>query len=192
MKKEYRTSRIKGFMIGVLVFLLTFGVGTVFAYWAGTIKNPTNTTQNPDIIIGEAEDVDTIFTWNGLAAGYGDLVPEGRIRPSTNDVKIIEITFTVKWEEDGSNSIKSGDTKPLADLQVSAVIKGNAKQIELIKVIYNDLYQNIALTGDTVTVTITLTLTEPTSQADYTALQTDKEDIELIITLSLQNVRLNP
>lgn len=163
--KKYRTSRIKGFMIGILAFLLTFGVGTVFAYWAGVISAPTEEKEEPTVTVGVGENITTSLTITPTVEGQ-NLVPTNRKDETNTDT--VTFTYVVEWTENGDTDFGQGHKGTLKVSCKNLKVNGSDANNGLFTVSINSAETDIYLDQGTVTVVVTIIFaTEPETQEIY-------------------------
>lgn len=148
-------NRIKSIIVGVITFLLVFGLGVgVYAYWAKSVQDAT-LGEEVNVYIGEGG----LVTTELVVAGDNSkkLVPVGYAR----DGYVEELTYilTVQWNEVTTDYAKGHEG------ELTVVIKEGYHTLLNIKLSEYD--KEIFLNGDAVTITITVTLTEPTTQSEY-------------------------
>lgn len=186
MKKEYRGSRFRGFIIGVLVLLLTLGLGFGgYAYWANNFKAVDPLDATTEITIGEAGEVETTISLdtNNQSEATKVLVPVGNV-VDVNDVSDITFTFNVTWDAKAGAEFAEGDlTVVEKEFKLGGVVAAQSiRDLFTITITPDD---TPITNGNTVAVIINLEFTnEPADQAEYLAVINKLIEVTFTFTVS--------
>lgn len=198
--KKYRTSRIKGFMIGILAFLLTFGVGTVFAYWAGIITGANKNDGKITTKVGTGDTVETEILYTPTN-GSKTLVPLGR--GDVDSVHSEELSFTMVWQEAEEGNTLSGAVSELtltidqSKITINGVANNNglnnANMFTVTNIIVdagngpiNKINKTYTIPADTeITITFTLTFAvEPMDLAIYNSIINEVVTVPIVLAVA--------
>lgn len=173
----------------LLLFLVV--TGGLYAYWAGTVGNPNEANENPEITIGQGQDVNTeLNVTKALKTAGKKLVPEGKVPLSVggsqDNVDAFEATYTVRWAESGEDATISAKDLIEGNLVVSETheIEGASNYADLVQVEITPSQQKMTAAGDPVTVTVKVTLKEPENKAAYDAIVGQTIKVNLNFTLA--------
>ncbi|HOI85914.1 MAG TPA: hypothetical protein PLP48_07550 [Acholeplasmataceae bacterium] len=174
----------RGLVISLLVLLAVITSGFTYAFWAASVSGASDTAVGT-VEIGEGNAVTTSVTV-GDETSAGQLVPVGRAASSQGTpVEYVILQFEVNWAASGTAA--DGATGTLAVTIDEVKIAGSTTNAGLVVTAYQiggsvtgstlnaDGNNAITVNGSTVTVFVKVTLTEPTSQAQYNAI--NGEDI---------------
>lgn len=168
-----KNKKIRYFIL-FLLCIVSIVTGSLYAYWAGTINNPSAVNKDSAVVtIGQGKDVTTTLVVSEPGVETKKLVPAGKTNfsagGSAQNVESVEKTITVKWV-DSENVVTSADNV-VGNLSVVATteIQGASNSNwGLAKVVVNPSFTSIKLNDSgAVTVTIKVTLDEPASKAVY-------------------------
>lgn len=105
--------------MGLAVFLLTFSLLGLGAYWASTINKPEDLNQTGTVDISEGNEVETIIGVAPVKLTGEKLVPTSCVVEGTTTDRVV-FTFNVNWSGKGAAGAKG----ELTVEQVSIKIEG--------------------------------------------------------------------
>ena len=161
-------------LIALALVLVAGAVGGGYAYWAGSVSEPEDVTENATIEIGEGQEITSVIELTKTVAG-GNLVPIDRAVEAT-DVEEVVLTFDVLWTDTDKASHGA-----VGELTIETSF-GDKPGANLLNVVVNG--DGAITAGTSKTITLTITLTEPADLAEYELVA--NQTFTLAITFSVE------
>ncbi len=180
----------------LLVFALVATSGT-FAYWASSVSGPADGSTVGTVNVGSGDTVTTTITLTGSPATGGLLVPAGFA--GSGEVESVDLVYGFEWTEDALATASTSGATVTGDLSVTYTITVIAadgvtdvtSQVgSLVNVTPASTFPlSITLDAAAQNLTWTVTLAEPSTQAEYDAIQ--NATITIDFTWSVSNVNIS-
>lgn len=179
----------------VLVLISLLLTGFSYAYWVGDVGSDEQSITNfngETIVIGEAQGVTTVITFNEVSKDSKFLVPEGNVENSvggsSNNTSSKTIMLPVKWEQEPIVGKKVDGVKGELSFDYTVSI-GNlsAEAIARLFDISITVPDRINLNGDAVPLVVNVLFkSEPKDETEYNAVI--NEELKFVLNFSVEQV----